>query len=168
MHGEFARHGIDSGELRDDLLHDLALKLMNNNWRTIRHFLANGESETFKPLLRTVIRSVVFDYFRSEKVWHRIQQLEEPAALANGAEQQFGSDPAQSYLRGQIVKYLLAAARSNQGRSGMQTLYLRYILGYSVKDIAEIMRVSPNTISQRLRYYLAKLGATGITDGAEE
>lgn len=168
MYREFNYHGVDDGPLRDDLLHDLALKLIRNDWAIVRRFLDKEEQVSFKPLLRSIIRSVIFDHFRSESLRRRIELVEGTSGLSSAADRDSASDPAQGYLRQQIVRELLAAARTNRGKTGMQTLYLRYILGYSVKHIAEIMQTSPNTISQRIKYYLAKLGSTGLVNQADE
>ena len=147
---ELAVRGIKAGPLRDDLLQELAFKLMRHEWRIVRSFLARQTGLSFKVVLRAAIRSTIVDDWRRTRRWRSVALLDgEIAKLPQGTEMH--GDPAaelERQTRTACLMQQLAGGRA--GRENYEILMLRYVDGLCVIEIAQELGLQANAVSQRL------------------
>lgn len=147
---ELTLHGVPAGDQRDDILQELALRLMEHDWRIIRRFIKRDLGYSFKALLRKVINAAVQNYRRRHRNWNQKVALE---STQFDRAQDHG-DPARiAENKARESALLLKVIGDNDNQEAYRILYLRFIEGESVNDIARELESTPNAISQRLRYY---------------
>lgn len=160
LYCEFAALGIRPGAQRDDLLQELALKLLAHDWRIVRRHLAADHGCSFQAILRTVVRSIVIDEWRREQRWRQLADLADEAAPAELLNNVWALDPAEAYYREtRLASILAGVVRRDRRADAFQLLYLRYVEGLPVNVIAGRLGLAPNAVSQRLRYYHRKLAS---------
>jgi RNA polymerase sigma factor (sigma-70 family) len=145
---------------RDDFFQELATKLVSHDYIIIKRFL-EGEAElTFLPLLRTIIRSIVIDDWRRNKLWQGVA-LQSHWDDGQGFGAATGDDPAdEHYKRTRLICIFEGISRTSADKHAFQVLQLRYIDDLPVKKIAKQIGISPNAVSQRLRVYHRRLRET--------
>jgi len=154
LFGELGRLEIGPGHDRDDLLQELALKLMASDWQIIRRHLDKHRGTTFRAVLRTVIRSIVVDEWRKKKRWRNQLPLDPEPSPAELLDSTWAEDPARAlYRETRLICLLWQIIGNFTNVEVFRILYLRFVEGKSVTDIAGEIGVSPNTVSQRIRYY---------------
>ncbi len=147
---ELAMHRIFAGPERDDILQEVAVRLMEHDWRVVRRYIKRDMGFSFKSLLCKVVNSSVQNYRRKHKNWNT--RVEFDNSLSNRPNKD--SDPAKLVETKMTESALLSKViGSNENREAYRILYLRFIEGESVKDIARELDSTPNAVSQRLRYY---------------
>jgi RNA polymerase sigma factor (sigma-70 family) len=157
MYWEVAKYGICAGHDRDDLLQDIALKLMAHDWAIVARHLDHHAEMTFTIVLRTIIRSCMVNMWRRNKHWRETEQLEDEPPLADIIPCAWASDPALAVYRDVRLMCLLndLAGNDRDGRN-FRILLLRFVEHESVIDIAREMGLSANAVTQRIRECLKR------------
>lgn len=168
-YSELAGYGIAAGHDRDDLLQEIACKLMHNEWAILRRHLAVYPDVTFRIVLRTIIRSCLVNLWRRNKRWRALEVLADEPVVDELIDTNWATDPALAVYREVRLACLLQeiAGQDRDGRN-YQILCLRIIEGESVIKIAGRLGLSANAVSQRLRECLQRgrrrLGAARLTE----
>lgn len=155
---EFKKYDIHQGAVRDDIFQELVLKLIKHDKRALRRFLSNSESNGFYCYLRVVLRSVISTYFRKHNKYRDYELLADGALIPNTIESDWSMDP--SNTSSEFVdceRILLAVCKNNRESETFKILSLRYIDQESVTYIARKLNLKPNTVSQRIKYYLKQI-----------
>lgn len=157
MYWEVAKHGVIAGHDRDDLLQDVALKLMAHDWAIVQRHLENHSEMTFSLVLRTIIRSCLINMWRRNKRWREMAQLDDEPQLDEIAAPTWACNPAQSVYRDvRLMCWLQDLAGSDRDGRNYRILYLRFIEDESVTDIAGMLGLSANAVTQRIRECLKR------------
>jgi RNA polymerase sigma factor (sigma-70 family) len=157
MYWEVAKYGINAGHDRDDLLQDIALKLMAHDWAIVRRHLEHHAEMTFLLVLRTIIRSCMVNMWRRSRRWREMEQLDAEPRLDEIMPAAWAGDPAAAVYRDVRLMCLLhdLAGSDRDGRS-FRILFLRFVEGESVIDIARELGLSANAVTQRIRECLKR------------
>ena len=157
MYWEVAKCGITAGHDRDDLLQDIACKLLSHDWAIVRRHLEHHAEMTFVIVLRTIIRSCVVNMWRRNKRWSETQLLEDEPPLEDILPSAWACDPATAVYREIRLMCLLSelAGGDRDGRN-FRIMLLRFVEDKSVIDIAREMDISANAVTQRIRECLKR------------
>lgn len=142
-------------ELRQDVLQNLVAKLLASRCQPIRDYLTNPQRASFKCLLRVMVRCCGIDLLRRAKAKHEIPLVH--AELPVRAAEAWGGDPDRHHAQESQLTELLRHAAGNADKAGFTIMYLRFVEGYSVLEIARKLKMRENTVTQRIRYYLQRL-----------
>ncbi len=127
---------------------DLAAETFVRAWKTRRRFRGNEKSAL--GWLMKIARNLAIDASRRRKSRGSSEDLEQHVLYAADA-----SPEQQTQLREQIhVLWGLLQTLPAQQR---EILTLRYLLGWRVKDIAELLEMPENTVSVNIRRALQHL-----------
>ena len=155
---ELKRFDIVSGSYQEDIFQDLALLLMRNEHQVIRQYLECPRCESFAGLLRVMVRNLAITYLRRHRLWSRITQTTAEAAPFQDETGEWARDPAQNTERSQrLLALLKQVSGSDENTMIYRMLYLRFVDQESVNTIARRLGMKPNTVTQRIRYYIKKL-----------
>ena len=157
---ELKQLGLSEPPERDDVFQELALKLLGDDLRIIRNYVSQPKRASFAALLRVVVRNLALDYLRRRERRAALPLLErdgeegEGGAITTGG---WAGDPGAN-LNGKRLPELLRRVTGGNGESeSYRIMYLRFVEQEDVNLIAERCGLKPNTVTQRIRYYLAKL-----------
>jgi RNA polymerase sigma factor (sigma-70 family) len=158
---ELAKHGFPDGPDRDDLIQEITVKLISNNFAVIRRHLAAKTDFSFKAVLRTVVYSVVCnEWSRRRRRGASSADIDAHPMAKAIFERRWADNPARQLYRDVRLNCLLQQVVGHSGNSrAFFILFHRYAEGLAVNEIAEQMEMSPNAVSQQLRYYRGKLKA---------
>jgi RNA polymerase sigma factor (sigma-70 family) len=155
---ELKQMSIPPGPIREDILQDVVLKLIANENRAVRRFLANPQSTSFAAYLRVVVKNAALTHL---KLIHRLEgtsELHEETVEYSQNSQEWSQDPAIRLERNvSLDSRLLAVTGNDRSSEAYQILYLRFVDNQQVNVIARKLGMKPNTVSQRIKYYLLKL-----------
>jgi DNA-directed RNA polymerase specialized sigma24 family protein len=135
----------------DELVSDLACRLLAHDGRVLRRYLATPSNVSFIPLLRTITRNLAIDSYRRLHR-HSTISLDDSDSIVQLVQADAGSRTDQ-----QVLWQLVAQVCGGRETPSFCALYLRYSQGWSVNAIAEQLHLQPNAVSQRIRYYLRRL-----------
>ena len=143
-------------QMREDIYHELVLKLLDRDFEVVRKFLAQPRQYAFTALLRVMARNKAITHLRRQR---RIVFVEDHQLLTVGGNGSgWGADPAANHEAQQLMAALLQdACPGSMNSDGFRIMYLRFVEQESVNVIAAEMRMKPNTVSQRIRYCLNRL-----------
>lgn len=137
------RFGKVSGDLVDDLIQDVYLKLCTNNFRILRNVEILHESSFF-GLLKVVAANTVQDYFRSAHSskmggGHEPVLLESDLVLPKHAPSSVASsDPERRVLLGEIDTILKTLSHKPNFKRDYAIFWLYFREGLPAKEIAEL------------------------------
>lgn len=155
---ELHRLGINLEFERDDILQDIALVLLRDDCRFIREHLEHHQHEPFSAYLRITARHTAINYLRKQKRAVSIEYFDGVPADSLESKSKWGMNPSISLEEQLALKALLEQSTGGRGNQlGYQIMYLRFVERASVNQIAERLRMQPNSVSQRIRYYLQRL-----------
>jgi RNA polymerase sigma factor (sigma-70 family) len=157
IYKELAQFGLYAGHDRDDLLQELACKLIAREWAILQRHLSAYEDVSFRLVLRTIIRSCLVNHWRRNKRWQALEALADEPSAAELIDTSWAADPALAAYRDVRLMCLLhdIAGLDRDGRN-YRILFLRIIEGESVIEIAGRLGLSANAVSQRLRECLRR------------
>ena len=151
----FYRYGVPL-DFRRDLFHELVLKLLANDWRIVRKHLRHSGDHSFNTPLRQIVPHLIIDKFIGRsKLYRLVVSLEEYGDRGWDPPAQDVS-PEETFFREQGLRQLLMdlSARSRDPETTLHMLSLRFVHGRSVSEIAGVLGMNENTITQRIRYTL--------------
>jgi len=147
---------INDEYLREDIYHELVLKLIDRDFEVMRSFLERPRQYSFTALLRVMARNKAISHLRRQRRIVLVDDHQHFAAASDGDG--WGGDPAANHEARQLLVAILHDACPGQENSeGFRIMYLRFVEQQSVNVIAAELRMKPNTVSQRIRYYLNRL-----------
>ncbi len=147
---------ITDQQLREDIYHELVLKIIQQDYRPLRIFTDNPKQHSFAAYLRVMARHLAISHLRKQSR----TVLLDPQQICTDwtASSAWGCDPARQHTGQQFwVSLLEHVCSKSRHADGFRIMYLRYVDQESVNDIARRMRMKPNTVSQRINYYLRRL-----------
>lgn len=108
--------------------------------RLWKHIESDKEIDNPKSYLYQITRNLVIDYYRKKK----------DTSLDNLIEE--GFEPSNQTTKQETLTdiHLLRSVIDNLDEMYREPIYLKYIEGYKVKEIARIMEVSENVVSVRI------------------
>lgn len=153
---ELTRLGIHDDALQQDIFQDLVLKLLESDYQVLRRFLAQPRDEPFSAYVRVMARHLAISILRKRGREVSCDMAALPSLDQHPAP--WAVDPAHQHEAKQAMSALLRHASGGDREStGFQLLYLRFVEQLSVNVVAERLNMKPNTVSQRIKYYLARL-----------
>ena len=153
---ELKQLDITDQQLREDIYHELVLKIIQQDFRPLRAFIDDPKQNSFAAYLRVIARHLAISYLRK----HSRVVLLDPQQLCTDwtSNSDWSGDPALRYSEQQLCESLFEQVCGGGDHSaGFQIMHLRFVQQLSVNAIATRMRMKPNTVSQRIRYYLRRL-----------
>lgn len=152
-------------QLIDDVFQELALRLIANDYRAVKRYLAKPDRTSFAAYLRRTVRNLLIDEYRKLK---RRGELE----LSDGNVRVFGQvvsgrngGPQDASHALEVLKHVFSSvAGGDQNSAGFLMLHLRFVEGESVNLIARRLKMRPNTVSHRIKYYIKKIREQHLED----
>lgn len=142
-------YGLLGGTTQD--AEDITAQAYLKAWDNRRQF--SGTTEQAKGWLFTIAKRIVIDRYRQQQIRPQSVHIDEEFIVSSG-----GSPEEKAITAEQIqTLWKLLQDLSTEDR---EMIVLRYMVGWSVKDIAAHMDMNPNTISVRLRRVLEQLKGT--------
>jgi len=156
----FVRIYVSTTNDLDDCTQEVWVRLV----RRLRKFDYDPSRGAFSSWLYRVVRSATADYFRHE---YRVNGLTHESPMM-AAQTDDRSDPAKlaEYMESdRAVDAILVKIRENVSRPNYDLLYMRWVQGRPVKDVAEAMQLSQQQVwyrehraRKKLRGVLSPLG----------
>jgi len=156
------KHGITVDEDREDLWSELLIKLMRNDCRIIRRFLANPAypDVSFKAYLRKAAHNLALSIHRRENRQPQgdLESWQESSATPPGGRRQHGAlDPAAldygSRWTNEFITWLLPDKRSTSYR----VFAMKAIGDLSNNEISTELDITPANVAQKIHYFKVKL-----------
>jgi RNA polymerase sigma factor (sigma-70 family) len=153
---ELRRLNITDDALQQDIFQELVLKLLDDDYKVIRHFLQQPRSEPFTAYVRVMARHLAISLLRKRGREVPCDMAAQPCESSSPAA--WAQDPARKYeLEQSLAALLCHASNGDEKSAGFQIMYLRFVEQLSVNAVADRLRMKPNTVSQRIKYYLTRL-----------
>lgn len=155
--GEVSAFNGHLESLVDDVFQMLVLKLMSGGFSIIRRHLRQSPGRSFGALLRRIVRNLLIDELRRMKRRGETDLFDGQLSLLGSLlpDHRSGENPDSS--RERLARLFQAVAGDAPDSVGFRILHLRFLGGESVISIAEQTGLKPNSVSQRIRYYLRKI-----------
>lgn len=158
---ELKRLGLAEPPARDELFQELALKLLRDEMQIIRDYVRHAQQDSFAALLRVILRNMALDYLRFNNRRACLPLYEPDGSVAAGLNADGaakGNAGPESVLdRQQLQELLCRVTGGDRTSDSYRIMYLRYVEHEDVNLIAQRFALKPNTVSQRIKYYLEKL-----------
>jgi len=124
----------------------------------VKYYMSKPEDQ-WRPLFYKVLQNKINDHFRSKKKWFSlfkspIEEDREEADLVNG--QSLSGSPIQ-YFENSEIKENVSMAIAELPERQRQTVIYRLWQGFSVKETAQIMKVSQGSVKTHLSRALVNL-----------
>jgi RNA polymerase sigma factor (sigma-70 family) len=145
--------GVKRYQDREDIYHDVVLKLLWDDRRILRRFLDSESGLPFVAYLKLTLRSAVIDAWRRAKLWRKVQlkaSLELIQPIASGTE-----EPELREAR--LCLMFQGLACQMRDLSVYKVLHWRYIGEVKTTVIADRLNISHSAVSRRLKTYHRKL-----------
>ncbi len=137
----------------DDILSELILRLCADNWRRLRDFQGQSQLSTW---LSAIIRNLCKDFLRSKQRQRRVDFFEHGLEDKVVAEPDKDSDLTPLWL--DYTKSDVREAFARLSEDDQLILYARYVDELSVREIAELLKITPNHAGVQLHRARERLG----------
>jgi RNA polymerase sigma-70 factor, ECF subfamily len=129
---------------REDTAHDLTQETFLRLWKSLS---ANKEIDKPKQYIYQIARNLIIDYYKIDKTISLSQLQEE------------GFEPESNESSNELLSDVLILKEiiEDLDKEFRDVIYLRFIEGMAVKEIAEILNISENLVSVRINRGKKKL-----------
>ena len=169
------KHNITVAEDREDIWCELLYRLMRNDCRLIRRFLANPDytDTSFRTYLRTAVTNLARDLHRKATASRQTDLpdwAELDSATATSIRTRAGLNPARedfgSRWTSDFIDWLLPEKTS----ASYRVFALKALNDLSNNEVAEQLDLSVSNVAQKIHYFKVKLisamiGTLELTDG---
>lgn len=165
------RRGMTSPARIEDLIQEVYLKLISNDYRLLRNFVPRDESSLAKYLAVTA-SSVVQDFFRGASVEKPDITIDD-AARIHALESSPGSDAKRFFVTEEIDRHLKAKSSDTSSERDRTIFWLFYRQGFTAEAIAAMpsialtTRVVENILLRLTRYVRSQIAAKRKSSGPE-